>query len=155
MRAPIPCTTLGVPEFSPGRASGGSLGAFLEGRADRMRVLLVSLLPLGKGEGGVPVDSSALKASRHMPDAPKLTRKFNNLRVWNALGAAGRPRDLCLGALEGLPGRGHERDLDRHAGFRRSTWSLRGRKSSTRDSRKGMSRFWGLAGRLEADLVHF
>jgi hypothetical protein len=32
---------------------------------------------------------------------------------------------------------------------------IEGRKSSTRDSREGMSRFWGLAGRLEADLVHF
>jgi hypothetical protein len=154
VRAATPCTTLGVPEFSPGRAYGDSLGASLEGRADRMRVLLVSLLPLGKGEGGVPVDSSALKASRHLPDAPKLTCKFSDLRVWNAPGAAGHPCDPRHEDQEGLQGRGHERDLELQIPISVDRAARRGSKRAVRGIPGGMFHFWGLAGRLEADLVH-
>jgi hypothetical protein len=47
-----PCTTLGVPEFSQGRAYGDSLGAALGGRADRMRVPFPNLLPREEGGEG-------------------------------------------------------------------------------------------------------
>jgi hypothetical protein len=43
----------------------------------------------------------------------------------------------------------------RISNFRRSTRRSRGRKGSTWNSGGGMFHFWGLAGRLEADLVHF
>ena len=81
MRAAAPCTTLGVPEFSQGRAYGDSLGALLGVRADRMRVPLPITSPRGRWEGGAPIDSSALMPGEHLPAAPKLTRKFEYLRI--------------------------------------------------------------------------
>ena len=51
MRAAAPCTTLGVPEFSQGRAYGDSLGALLGARADRMRVPFPNYLPPGQVGG--------------------------------------------------------------------------------------------------------
>ena len=81
MRATAPCTTLGVPEFSQGRAYGDSLGALLGVRADHMQVPLPITSPRGRWEGGAPIDSSALMPGEHLPAAPKLTRKFEYLRI--------------------------------------------------------------------------
>jgi hypothetical protein len=81
VRASAPCTTLGVPEFSQRRAYGDSLGALLGVRADRMRVPLPITSPRGRWEGGAPIDSSALMPGRYLPAAPKLTRKFDRLRI--------------------------------------------------------------------------
>lgn len=66
MRAADPCTILGVPEFSQGRAYGDSLGAALGGRADRVRVLLPDLLPLGV-EGGEGATGSVCPEARRHP----------------------------------------------------------------------------------------
>jgi hypothetical protein len=76
-----PCTTLGVPEFSQGRAYSGSLGTLLGDRADRMRVPFPNLLPPGKREGGALLDPSVLGPPRRLPEGPELTRKFRYLPV--------------------------------------------------------------------------
>jgi hypothetical protein len=81
VRAAAPCTTLGVPEFSQGRAYGDSLGASLGTRADRMRVPFPNLLPPGRREGRAPLDPSVLEPPRRLPEGPELTRKFRYLPV--------------------------------------------------------------------------
>ena len=81
MHGATPCTTLGVPEFSQGRAYGDSLGPILGSRADRMRVLLPISSPRGRERGELPIDSSALKLPGHLPVAPKLARKFAKIAI--------------------------------------------------------------------------
>jgi hypothetical protein len=76
-----PCTTLGVPEFSQGRAYGDSLGAALGGRAAACGFSFPLSSPRGRGREGAPQDPSALGPPRRLPEGPELTRKFRYLPV--------------------------------------------------------------------------